>query len=457
MPRFGNPSRHEAAPTSNPVDAALVGSGLSRLAKMKSVRGQSTASPDSPLMIAGKPAVSPDREQHGMASPEVLTALRRRLAEAEETIRAIRSGEVDVVVVTAKQGIQMFTLEGAEHTYRALIESMNEGALTLTADKTILYANRSFARMVKCPLEQITGSSFRRFLSIPDQALLRPHMKQAAHAGSKMQVMLHAGDGSLLPAQISVREMARDSSDRVTIGMVVTDMTEARRNEEQLRALTQRVVQVQETERSRVALELHDNITQQLCAILFCSQALADSLSAREGAAKTEAVKLRTMLGETAAEVERISHNLRSSVLEHLGLAAVMRDTTAEFTDRTGIPVHLDCVKLARRLPADTELALYRILEEALKNVEQHARARHVTVGLAMEGDTLNLTIKDDGKGFDTDPKMPRRQGQGGLGLLGMRERAGYVGGVLTVKSASDGGTVIEVRIPLPGGTAAAA
>ncbi|MEX2044092.1 MAG: PAS domain-containing protein, partial [Opitutus sp.] len=91
-----------------------------------------------------------------------------RLAEAEETLRAIRSGEVDAVVVSGKQGPQVFTLEGAERAYRVLIESMNEGALTLKADQTILYANECFARMIKCPLEQVTGSSFHRFLSADD-------------------------------------------------------------------------------------------------------------------------------------------------------------------------------------------------------------------------------------------------------------------------------------------------
>ena len=102
------------------------------------------------------------------------------------------------------------------------------------------------------------------------------------------------------------------------------------------------------------------------------------------------------MLGETAAEVERISHNLRSSVLEHLGLVAVMRDTTTEFAERTGISVGLDCVRLTERLPADTELALYRILEEALKNVEQHARARHVAVQGADHGGRY---LDPDGQG----------------------------------------------------------
>ena len=424
---------------------------------MKPVRGHSTASPASPLVSTGKPAGLPNRDQYGMASPEILAALRTRLSEAEETIRAIRSGEVDVVLVTAKKGVQMFTLEGAEHTYRVLIESINEGALTLTADKTILYANQSFARMVKCPLEQITGSSFRRFISIADQALLRPHMKQAAIAGSKMQVMLHAEDGSLLPVQISVREMPVDSSGRVTIGMVVTDMTEARRTEAALRSLTQRVVQVQESERERVAFELHNNITQQLCAILFHSQALADSLSQHDGPAKGEALKLREMLGQTAGEVERISQKLRSSVLEHLGLVAVLRDTTTEFAERTGIVAQLACVPLTVRPPEEIELALYRILEEALKNIELHAHAHHVIVGLTREGNDLVLKIKDDGIGFDPNLRLDGGKGKGGLGLLGMQERAGYVGGGFTVKSVREAGTLIEVRVPLPGGTAAAA
>src|SRR5439155_7998924 len=105
--------------------------------------------------------------------------------------RAIRAGEVDTVMVAGEQGRQVFTLQGAEHAYRVLIESMNEGALTLTADKTILYANQCFARMVKCPLEQITGSSFRRFLATEDRAPVRMLLERADEAGSKIQVLLN--------------------------------------------------------------------------------------------------------------------------------------------------------------------------------------------------------------------------------------------------------------------------
>lgn len=389
-------------------------------------------------------------------SSREVAELRSRLAEADEALRAIRSGEVDAVVVAGKKGPQVFTLEGAEHAYRVLIESMNEGALTLTADKMILYANQCFARMVKCPLEQVTGSSFRRFLSVEDRATLRLLLKRPDKSGSKIQVLLNAGDGSQMPAQISIRPLAKGDFNRATVGMVVTDMTEARRNEELLRNLTHRVMQAQEAERGDVALELHDHITQLLCAVRFRSQVLADGLSTRDGPSKGEAIKLREMLGKAAKEVERISRNLRPSILDQLGLIAVLRGTTTEFADRTGVFVKLASVQLTARLPADTELALYRILQEALKNVAKHARARHVTVSLMQQAAFIKLSIHDDGIGFDPDRRVGRRKSKSSLGLLGMRERATYLGGVLKVKSVRRVGTEIEVRIPLPPNAAVA-
>lgn len=376
-----------------------------------------------------------------------MAELRSQLAEAAETLRAIRSGEVDSVMVAGKAGAQVFTLAGAEHAYRLLIESMNEGALTLTGDKTILYANQCFARMVKCPLEQVTGSSFRRFLSAADRAQLRPLMKRSAQTGAKIQVTLLTGKGVPLPVQISVQELANEGSKQVIIGMVVTDMTAARRSEVMLRTLTRRVVQAQEAERARVALELHDHITQLLCAVLVRSQTLAEKLSGRDGPAQQEARKLRELLGQTAEEVERISRELRPSVLDELGLAAVLGDTSRSFTERTGVAVNLACAPLTERLPPPTELALYRIFQEALKNVERHARAKLVTVQLTEQAGVVQLTIKDDGVGFDPARHPGQGKGRSGLGLLGMCERAMYVGGSLTVKAARGKGTIIQAMV----------
>ena len=136
-----------------------------------------------------------------------LAGVRARLADAEETLRAIRSGEVDAVMVAGRHGDHVFTLQGADQAYRNLIESMNEGALTLTADKAILYSNQCFARMVKCPLERVVGSSFRRFLTEGDRVRFKSLMKHPDMAGTKIQVALRLGDGTQVPVQFSIRPL----------------------------------------------------------------------------------------------------------------------------------------------------------------------------------------------------------------------------------------------------------
>ena len=395
------------------------------------------------------PSRMPGRGRSALVKAHGLAKLRARLAAAEEALRAIRDGEVDAVVVPGKQGSQVFTLEGAGHAYRMLIESINEGALTLTAEGVVLYANQCFARMAKLPLEHVLGSSFYQMLAAADRIVLRPLLKRTPKVGFKMPAVLQAGNGLQLPVQISIHSLPGNAHVPATFGMVVTDMTEARHNEERLRTLTRRVVQAQEEERRRVARELHDHITQLLCAILIRSQVLAAGISVRDMPMKSEALKLRDLLGQAAEEVERISCHLRPSVLAELGLEVVLRETSVAFAERTGLAMKLVCAPLTARLPAEAELTLYRILQEALKNVEKHASARHVTVCLRQQRGFVQLVIKDDGMGFTSARRSARRKGEGGLGLLSMRERATYVGGTLQVKSAPRAGTEIEVRIPL--------
>lgn len=391
---------------------------------------------------------APTKGSAQAASSKAIADLRRRLAEAEETLRAIGSGEVDAVVVAGKNGNRVFTLDGAEHAYRVLIESMSEGALTVTADARILYANSCFARMVRCPLEQVPGSSLQSFLSAEYRAELTSLLKRVHNGGAKARVLLNARDGLQVPVQISVRPIPKLESDRFTIGIVVTDMTEARHTEELLRALTQRVMQAQETERGRVAIELHNNITQLLCAAQFRSQALAGKLQEGSGREKREAIKISMALGKIGAEVERISRNLRPSILDQMGLTALLRSTSKEFADRTGVSIELDCGRLTARLPSDVELALYRILQEALRNIEKHTHAFHVTVRLRRVGDFVELEINDDGLGFDPDNLGSGRSGVEGLGLLSMHERASYVGGSVRIRSFHRNGTSVNVRVP---------
>lgn len=385
-----------------------------------------------------------------------LAELRMRLADAEETLRAIRAGEVDAVVVAGKQGPQVFTLEGAEHAYRVLIECMNEGALILTANGVILYANESFAKMVKRPLKQVMGLSFHHFLSAAKQAVLRPLLKRTVKAGFHIQALLHTGAGSELPARISSCPLPKNGGKTTTFGIVVTDMTEAQRNEELLRAISSHQMDAQETERGRVAVELHENISQITYAILMRCHALAMELPADAQTSRAELLKLRDLLSETTEKVRHIAGDLRPSALDNLGLLPVLRMACNQFGERTHVRLNLEGVRRIPRLPAAVETALYRILQEVLKNIEKHARARHVTVCLRPQGDFIQLAIRDDGSGFDPNSYLAQRKGKRGLGLLSMRERATYLGGTFKVKSGRRAGTEIEVCIPLSSGTLAA-
>lgn len=167
-------------------------------------------------------------------------------------MRAIRNGEVDAVVVSGQNGDQVFTLDGAGHAYRMLIESMNEGALTLTMDATILYANSCLARMIGYPLEQVIGSSFRRFLPAEDWATLTLLFHQAEDTGIQFQTMLVRKVGEKLRTQLSFRRLAKEGTGGATLGVVVTDMTEAHRiahQKETERLYAQVVAQAVELER----------------------------------------------------------------------------------------------------------------------------------------------------------------------------------------------------------------
>jgi signal transduction histidine kinase len=252
-----------------------------------------------------------------------------------------------------------------------------------------------------------------------------------------------------MPAKVSVQRLPHNYAENVSIGMVVSDMTEFRKREELLRFFSQRLMQLQETERLQMATDLGDNITQLLCFLHVRCQLLADRLPVYEGGLRLEAIEFANLLRTTANEVHRISTDLRPHGLEILGLVSALRGVAAEFAERMGVSIKVNCARMTARLPAGRELALYRVLQEALRNVEKHAQARHVTVTLRRRGPVVQLAIKDDGVGFDTSVQQAKGMQEGRFGLLSMRERATAVGGSLKVKSTTSAGTEVRLTVPL--------
>lgn len=153
--------------------------------------------------------------------------LRRSLAESKEVLRAVSSGEVDALVIPGADGDQVFTLEGADRAYRVLIEAMNDGAVYMTSDGTILYCNQHFAEIVKSPLEKVLGSSICRFIPKDDQAAFRV-LRQDLGRG---ELTLRAEDGSILPVYLSVNSLQISESQN-DFCVVVTDLREQKHNEE---------------------------------------------------------------------------------------------------------------------------------------------------------------------------------------------------------------------------------
>lgn len=173
----------------------------------------------------------PRPTENPKALRQKIVRLQARLSEAEQTLDAIRSGAVDAVVVSGPAGDRIFTLKSAEHPYRILIEQMQDGAVTLAPDGTILYSNRRFAELVQTPLETVFGTPFRDFVTPADHLTLATLLADAHGQG---EITLRAADGDSIPAHLSAKALIVDGMTAVCL--VITDLTQHKRNEATLAA-----------------------------------------------------------------------------------------------------------------------------------------------------------------------------------------------------------------------------
>jgi two-component system CheB/CheR fusion protein len=226
-----------------------------------------------------------------------------------------------------------------------------------------------------------------------------------------------------------------------------TEMEEATstlsRTKEQLRGLTNHLFHVQEEERQRVARELHDDVSQRLSFLEMLLSDVSASPIPEESAKKMEAA--RNELQGLNTDVREMSHRLHPRVLKDLGLAAALRGLIEEFDRREGMPATFSSRNLPESLRDEAATAIYRITQEALRNVAKHAGRTHVKVALQSEDHSLELKVKDFGVGFD----LEAADNSEGLGLISMQERARMAGGSLAVDSELGAGTTVTVRLPL--------
>ena len=215
--------------------------------------------------------------------------------------------------------------------------------------------------------------------------------------------------------------------------------------EQELQALSEKLINTQEQERTRVARELHDDVAQQLAALSISVSNLKRTIPAGESELRTQTDRLHQRLASAAESVRRLSHELHPAILEHSGIAAAIESYCAQFSALNGLQVSLDAAGRFEDISPAVALCLYRVAQEALQNVAKHSGAREARVELTRSSGQLHLRVTDLGRGFEAARSAPRA----GLGLVSMKERARLVHGTLHIEIAPGKGTKLRVSIPL--------
>jgi two-component system, NarL family, sensor kinase len=396
------------------------------------------------------------KRQPGQASNEV-SGLQARVAELEETLRAIRMGEVDAVLVSGPQGDQVFTLQGAEHPYRLMVETIDEGAATLADDGTVLYANRSFAEIFQVALEKFIGSPLNDFVFGEDRELLARLIADA-------NINIVRGEIRLDSRQLRSRTIrltlspVRDQGVH-SICVVATELTELietnealRVSELSLRQLSARLLKLQDEERRRIARDLHDTTGQKIAVLSMTLDRLAKLVDARKVDVKDALTESRDVVGKIGEEIRTLSYLLHPPLLDECGLASAVLWYAEGFKKRSGIHLGVSIDEELVRLTTDAETALFRVLQESLTNVHRYSGSPSAEIRIFQSGNKVHLEIVDHGKGVKAGTDRPSFAGAPtlGVGIPGMRERIRQLGGQLEVEFSNEG-TRVHASLPMEG------
>jgi two-component system, NarL family, sensor kinase len=384
-----------------------------------------------------------------------LEELHWRVAELEETLRAIRMGEVDAVLISGPEGERVFTLQGAEHPYRVMVETIDEGAATLAGDGAVLYANRSFAKIFDVPLEKLIGSRLSKFVFGEDRDLLDTLVSDANGSIARGEFRLNGGDQQ--PRTIRLTLSPVREQEVHTICVVATDLTELmdsnealRRSELSLSSLSARLLKLQDEERRRIARDLHDTTGQKIAVLGMNLDRLAKIVDLKKDGVRDALAECRETVANIGDEIRTLSYLLHPPLLDESGLASAVHWYAEGFAKRSGIQVDLKIDEDLVRLPKDAEVALFRVLQESLTNVLRYSGSPVARIKIFQTAGCVHLEVIDHGKGAPAaSANVSSTAGPSlGVGIPGMRERIRQLGGQLDVEFGSQG-TRVHALLPV--------
>lgn len=345
-------------------------------------------------------------------------------------------------------------LRRREQDVRSLLDTTPDAIFRLDSELRYTYVNAPVVRLTGIPKERFTGRTagelnFRQHLTRSWQEAAMLAFETGNIAVTELTYPSAAG-----PTEWEERIVPEFSPHGSVDAILVIgrDITERKRLEriaetgrEEIRALTASLLTVQEEERRRVSLEIHDQICQQLAGLTI----EIGTVASRWTISADDRARLRTIqahANRASHDARHIAYQLHPSILDDLGIDAAIRSLVKEFTDRSAhILATIDTAGLnGNRIPREIASCIYRVTQESLQNIAKHAQARHVYISLSIKDGTVRLSVSDDGCGFAVEAL----KGGGGLGLVGMEERARLVGGSLSIDSGKDEGTRIVLTIP---------
>lgn len=241
-------------------------------------------------------------------------------------------------------------------------------------------------------------------------------------------------------------EAVRDATGRIAgLRGTVQDITERKHAEEALSSVSRHLIEAQEADRARIARDLHDDIGQRLAALALTLDHVTGLLPDSASGALRYLTELQQQTAEITADVQRLSHDLHSSRLRHLGVVTAMRGFCEELSGQKHVTIAFGHHDVPATVSPDVSLCLFRVLQEALHNAVRHSQVSQFDVTLRGNGKTIDLAVRDEGIGFDVDAAS---RGPG-LGLTSMKERLKLIGGELIIESQSAGGTTVTARVPV--------
>jgi PAS domain S-box-containing protein len=339
----------------------------------------------------------------------------------------------------------------------AIVQSAMDAIVTVDSAQRIVLFNEAAERLFGIGAQQAIGASLDTLIPERFRAAHRTHVERFGRTGETSrrmgkQAALWAlrADGTEFPMEASISQVSVASQQLFTV--ILRDISarlaaeaEIERSHAQLRELGAAMHEVRETERTRIARELHDELGQMLTALRMDVDMLEAICPSDRSDLLERTAAMRGLLGMAVSTTRRISADLRPLVLDDLGLAPAAEWLAQNLGQRSNLACELEIDPALGGLGEPYASALFRVLQESLTNVAKHAQASRVEIRLARDGNAAMLTVRDDGIGMDQDAESKPRS----FGLRGIRERVLVLGGEVQVVSRPGAGTTIVVRIPL--------